>query len=189
MTENDKEKFYKLDKKEYIIKKNKGLLKTLKEDKNIRYISLLKAEDLENFVDKIASWYMVKYADNYLTSDENGNVLELENKLKDEMTIEELKKRLSVNENIFLDCQNKIVSLNFDEGEDGIYFTVYLENKIDPLKIYLENTKDLNLLKEYFESDMNIYKLKKILDTIQISEQSKSDYLSLKELFQNILEI
>lgn len=64
MSKESLELFYRLDEKKYLVSENEEL-KIWLEKLECPY----QEEDIQNFIDKLSSWYFVKYPDKYLTND------------------------------------------------------------------------------------------------------------------------
>lgn len=168
MTELEKTNFYKADELKYIPKKNEEFMSWVKGLNRKGVIFHVDLKEIDSLIATLSGWYIVKYSDSKLYEEGNG-VVSKNNELCDEMTMDQLKKRLSINENRILECTPRVkyaryklvsgVGKNID-----LIISFRLQSELRMTNIIIKNIQDteiLNVLKE--RQNVDTYELLDIL--------------------------
>jgi len=106
MTIAEAKTFYKKDKEEYIISKNKNLLTWLKKTIKNGYHSFIDIEGLQNLIDNIVYWYEIKYPEQEMEIYDENIDYKLKNMepLSTSMNMKQLMYRLSYKQLCLMKC-------------------------------------------------------------------------------------
>lgn len=193
MTIAEAEKFYKNDKREYEICKNKEFLKWFNKEIKHGYCAFTNTTQLQHIIDTITNWYEFKYPENELEYYEGvfNTQFEQIKSLSKNMSFDQLMYRLPHKELCLIECGYR----SYGWGCDNIYMSI--KNK-QPNTNYDLNYIDSFLLRanpdtgkveiDYYikritnKTDITLEALLKIFE----KEQKENwDYTSLKETVYN----
>lgn len=107
MTISEAENFYKQDEHKYIIKENDEILNFIKEKKKQRISIWTTIEEMQDMINKITSFFEFKYPDKFLDALKHNpecRTVKICDKTAKILDIEQLKHRLSHDQNQFLEC-------------------------------------------------------------------------------------
>lgn len=105
MTDEELEVFYKLDTKKYLIKYNRTIKEMLK-----KLEMMMCLDDVQAFIDKLTSWYNIKYSDRYIELILKNDNTMVDTTLVDVMNLQRLQQNFNTLENnIFMDQSKEMV--------------------------------------------------------------------------------
>ncbi len=138
MTILEIEKFYQNDSKSYILEKNKEFLEWLNGLISKGYTPpLATVEELQLFINKVASWYLLKY---YTTS----SISLKQDSMSNEATFKALQRRLSHLELDLLSCTYRFASAL--DGKSNMNIAVYdLKNEME---LYLQFSRNSGMIRK-----------------------------------------
>lgn len=148
MTDKEKNKFYQLDKKKYILEKNKVFLNWFKISIKNGYSCYMDVTQLQDLIDTITNWYEIKYPEKDLEQTENILYLGISNhqKMSDLMTFNHLLYKLDNN-------QSNLIEASYN-GQELIDFIK---------ECNITEMNDFSLEKYIDKDDIKFTKLKKSL--------------------------
>lgn len=148
--------FYVLDRKKYILEKNYDFLEWYSKMNKQDFTPIIDIKEMQRLINKIVAFYEFKYPNRMLEnmeSIENGfndeQVLAIE--ISKMLDMEQLKYRLSFNENEFLECNYSYFMVlrkpkNDSYVRERAYIRVYANGEVE--KIDLESLKEENFLND-----------------------------------------
>lgn len=193
--------FYSNEERKYFIKENKKFLDWYKEELNSGYSYILELEEVEDLINKIVIWYQLKYPNRKL---EKGLIDTRFEDLKDitkELTIDQLRYRLSSRQIEALDCNYRsgsggVIPIGGYYDDDNILCDVdtfrtvihlHLSSKEKDLTLdhtIIADTKgnliDSSDLEKYI-GNKKVNTLDELFDVLRESENYNIDYSNLKK--------
>lgn len=145
MTGIEMERFYNQDERKYVIKKNKEFLKWYYEQLEKGYDPYLGLDEMQGLINKLTMWYEIKYPNELLVEPSIRNSSHQNRIISKELTIDQLKFRLTCNEREILDCAYLGTSGYWSsiDQEEKLYLFISLPSKDTSTKsrtIYADST-------------------------------------------------
>ena len=133
MTIKEANNFYMQDEMKYEINTNKEFLLWYDSLLKDGYIPYLKTLDIEEMINKLVTWYEIKYPEKELMINEGILYSDFKNldKLSDKMTYEELLYRLSNKESSILNC-------TYRSRSGGFHYNIELKRYIPTNLVYIK---------------------------------------------------
>lgn len=212
MTIAEANRFYRQDKKEYIVERNGKILEWIKEKISMGYQCYITIEEIQDMIYNIVTWYEIKYPIRQLESSAGCvdiKFTDIKN-ITDILDFEQLRFRLPHKELLILDCEYRAINNNkvpvggyYDE-EGNLYniksWSEYISLNIKCLESNLNDNDsftinankdgvilngDLKLFQNYLEDYKALANIKELYEKIVNDNVEGIDYSELKNCIFN----
>ena len=152
MTIKEANNFYKNDEKKYELKENKNFLMWYRDITKDEYISYMDIDELQEFIDKIVTWYEIKYPERELETIEGTRYSSFANlkSLSKEMTCEQLIFRLTNKE-------NGLLRGAYRTGCGGLYYNKTLKKYMPELLISFNRIDNEEEHQLFYQNEYNVF--------------------------------